>query len=67
MMCRLNTNLFPDCVKIIECLASAVNVVSSNRRVGTSQEIKITFPLLSKCTDELIPVPKIMVLSFICK
>ena len=39
--------------------ASAVNVVSSNPCVGPSLRIKIYFPLLSICTDELKSAPKI--------
>ena len=57
---RLNTNLFPDCEKLIEYFTSAVNVVSSSPHVGPSPRIKISFPLLSTCTDELISAPKIM-------
>ena len=41
-------------------IAYAVNLVSSNPRVGPSPRIKISFPLLSICTDELISPPKIM-------
>ena len=41
-------------------IASAVNVISSNPCVGPSPEIKVSFPLLSICTDELISAPKIM-------
>ena len=41
-------------------MASAVNVVSLNPCVGPSPRIKISFPLLSLCTDELISAPKIM-------
>ena len=41
-------------------MASAVNVVSSNPYIGPSQGIKISFPLLSICTDELISAPEIM-------
>ena len=39
---------------------SAVNVVSSNPRVGTIPRIKTSFFLLSLCTDKLISIPKIM-------
>ena len=34
LWCRLNTNLFPDCVTLIGYLASAVNVVLFNPCVG---------------------------------
>ena len=57
---RLNTNLFPDCEKLTEYFASTVNVVSCTPHVGPSPRIKIYFPLLSTCTDELISAPKIM-------
>ena len=56
----INTNLFPDCAKLIGCFPSAANVVSSNSCVGPSPRIKISFLLLSTCTDELIPAPKTM-------
>ena len=49
-----------DCVKLIEYIASAVNVVSPNPCVGSFIGIKISFPLLSIWTDEFIPAPKIM-------
>ena len=55
-----NTNLLPDCVKLIGYFASAVNVISFSPCVGPSPRIKIPFPLLSTCTDELISTPKIM-------
>ena len=35
-------------------------MVSSNPCVGPSPKIKISFPLLSTCTDELISASKIM-------
>ena len=60
LYCRLNTNLFPDCVKLIGYSASAVNVVPSNSYVGPIPRIKISFPLLSICTDELISTPKMI-------
>ena len=41
-------------------IASAVNVISSNPCVGPSPEIRVSFPLLSICTDELISAPKII-------
>ena len=40
---------------MIEYLASAVNVVSSNPFVGPLLRIKISFFLLSACTKELLP------------
>ena len=61
LKCRLNTNLFPDYVKSILYLAPAVNVVSSNPSVGPLPRSKISLFLLSICTDELIPAPKIMI------
>ena len=57
---RLNTNLFPDYVKLVGYWASAFIVVSSNYCVGPSPKIKISFHLLSTCTDDLISAPKIM-------
>ena len=47
LYCRLKTNIFPDCVKLIGYFASAVNVVSSNPCVGPSPRVKISFSLLS--------------------
>ena len=60
LKCRLNTNLFLDCAKLTGYFATAVNVVSSNPCVGPSPRIKISFHLISICTDELISAPKIM-------
>ena len=60
LSCRLNTNLFPDYVKLIGYCASAVNVVSSKHCVGLSPRIKIFFLLLSTCTNEIKSAPKIM-------
>ena len=53
LQCRLNTNLLPDCAKLIRYFASTVNVVSTNPCVGPSPRIKISFPLLSKLPYEL--------------
>ena len=50
---------FPDSVKLIQYLASAVIVASSNPCVGLSTTTKIPFFLLSKCTDERFSTPKI--------
>ena len=58
--CRLDINLFPDCVKLIGYFASAVNIVPSKPRVGPSPRIKIPSALILTCTDELISAPKIM-------
>ena len=44
----------------MEYLASAVNVVLSNPCIGPIPSIKISFLLLSICTDELMSTPKIM-------
>ena len=55
---RLNTNFLFDCVKLIEYLASAVNVLSSY--VSPLPIIKIYLFLLSLYTDEFISAPKIM-------
>ena len=44
--------------KLIGCIASPVNVVSSNHCVGRLPSIKISLFLLSICTDEVISVPK---------
>ena len=57
---RLNTNFLFACLKLIGYIASAVNVVSSNPCVGPSPKIKMYFPLLSICIDELISAPKIV-------
>ena len=54
LQCRLNTNLFPDCVKLIRYVAFAVYVVSSNPCVGPSPRIKVSLFLLSIYTDNLI-------------
>ena len=43
LWCRLNTNLFPNSVKLIRYLASAVNVVLSDPCVGPLLGIQITF------------------------
>ena len=59
LWCRLNTNLSFDCVKLKRHIASAVNVVLSNHRVGPLPRIKTSFSLLSVCTDELISAPKL--------
>ena len=48
-----------DLEKLIEYWASAVNVVSSNSYVGPLPSSKISFFLLSICTDELMSIPKI--------
>ena len=48
-----NKNLFPDCVKSIGYSVSAGNIVPPNPCVGPSSRIKISFPLLLICTDEL--------------
>ena len=45
----------------MEYWAFPVNVVSSNACVGPLPRIKIYFPLLSICTDELISTLKIMI------
>ena len=60
--CRINTNLLFECVKLVGYIASTVNVLSSDG-VGPSPRIKISLLLLSKCTHELISVPKIMTFS----
>ena len=60
LSCRPNSNVFPDYVKLIGYFDSAVNFVSSNPCVGALPRIKIAFPLLLICTDELIPAPKVM-------
>ena len=54
--CRLDTNLFPDCVKLIGYFASAVNVVPSNPCVGLLP--RHLFPDI--CTDVLTSAPKII-------
>ena len=63
LQCRLNTKLFPDCIKLTGYFSSAVNVASFHPCVGSLPRIKISFPLLLICTDELISAPKIMTFS----
>ena len=58
LWCRLNANLFPDCIKLIEYFASSVNVVSSNPYVSLSPRLNMFFPLLSACTDESYQLQK---------
>ena len=58
--CRLNSNILFGCVKLIGYKTPAANVVSSNPCVGPSPRIKISFPLLLTCTDELMSAPEIM-------
>ena len=60
LLFRLNTNLFPDYVKLLGYFASAVNVVPSNPCVRPFPRIKISFSLLSICKDELISIPKMI-------
>ena len=60
LQCRLDTNIFADCVELIGYSASALNVVPSNPGVGPLPRIKIHFPILSVCTDELISTPKMI-------
>ena len=55
-------NLFLDSVKLIDYFFSAVNVVLSNPCAEPSPRIRISFFLLSTCTEELIPTPKIITL-----
>ena len=62
LQCRLSANLLFGSVKLIRYIGSAFNVVSSNPCIGPSGRIKISFPLLSICTDGLISGPKIMTL-----
>ena len=57
LQCSVNTNLFPDSVKLIECLISAFIAVSSNLFVVPSLRTKIVYFLLSTCT-ELSSTPK---------
>ena len=49
----------PGLLKLIKYWLSAVNVLF-NPFVGPLSRIKISFPLLSMCTDELISAPKIV-------
>ena len=58
--CRLNSNILFGCVKLIGYKTPAANMVSSNPCVGSSPRIKISFPLLSLYTYQLILSPKIM-------
>ena len=60
LYCRLNVNLSPDCVKLIEYIASAVNVVSSNPYAGPLPRIKKSLFLISICKDLLISASKTM-------
>ena len=48
------------CVKLIQYWVSTVDVVLLNPSVGLLPRIKISFPLLSICTDEFISAPKII-------
>ena len=57
---RTKQNFLFDLEKLIEHWAFAVNVVSSNYCVGPKPRIKISFFLLSICTDELMSTPKTM-------
>ena len=57
---RTKQNFLFDLEKLIENWAFAVNVVSSNYCVGPKPRIKISFFLLSICTDELMSTPKTM-------
>ena len=43
LYCRLNTNFFPNCIKVVVYFTSAVSVVSSNPCVGSSPRIKINY------------------------
>ena len=49
-----------DFEKLIEYWVSAVDIVSPNHCVGPKPKIKISFLLLSICTDEVISTSKIM-------
>ena len=53
LQCRLNTIFFQDCVKLIVCFASTVNVVSFDPCFDPLPKIKISLFLLSICTDKL--------------
>ena len=52
-------NFFNDLEKLIECSVLSVNVVPFNPCAGPLTRIKISFPLLSTCQDELISTPKV--------
>ena len=56
----LKQNFISGLVKLIEYWVSAVNVVLFIPCVEPLSRIKISFPLSSICTDELISTPKIM-------
>ena len=62
LYCRCKTNPFPVYVKLIGYLYSAVNVVLFKPCVCPSPRTKISLLLLSICTDELVPAPKIIFL-----
>ena len=47
---------------MFEYIFSAVNVTPSNTYVGPSPRIKISFFLLSTCTEELMSTPKFITL-----
>ena len=51
---------FPDCVKLIGYFASDVNEVPPSPCVDPLQRMKISFPLLSICTDELKSFSKML-------
>ena len=42
------------CVKLIACIASAANAVSSNPCVGPTPRIKVSFSFLSICNDDIV-------------
>ena len=57
---HLKQNFLFDFENWIKYWVSAVNIVLSDPCVGPKPKIKVSFFLLSICTDELISVPKIM-------
>ena len=59
LWCRVKQNFIHAFVKLIECWVSAVNVWFYTC-VGPLPRTKMSFPLLSMCTDELILIPKII-------
>ena len=60
---QTSTKFSFDLDKLIEYWASGDNIVSCNLHVGLIARVKISFSLLSICTDELRSIPKIMTFS----
>lgn len=57
---KLQQNFFHSSLKLIECLASVVSVVSPNSSVRPLPKTEIFFFLLSTCIEELLSTPNIV-------